>query len=115
MITIYRYALEASRAVNQAVGRIIRHKNDFGGILLLDCRFHRQKNQLSGWLQKHVNRTKTFQNFGSLMASIVQFFQRNQTVRFHYKIKFNFPRMDSSMNSTFTATRRSTVYIESRK
>lgn len=35
----FRYNLEAFRAVNQAIGRVIRHKNDFGAVLLLDKRF----------------------------------------------------------------------------
>lgn len=30
---------QAARAVNQAVGRVIRHRNDFGAILLADERF----------------------------------------------------------------------------
>ena len=33
------YNQGASRAVNQAVGRIIRHKNDWGAIFLLDDRY----------------------------------------------------------------------------
>jgi len=33
------YTLEAVRAVNQAVGRVIRHRNDFGAIILLDQRW----------------------------------------------------------------------------
>jgi len=36
---LLRYNLEAFRAVNQAIGRVIRHKNDFGAVLLLDKRF----------------------------------------------------------------------------
>ena len=32
------YMQSASRAVNQALGRIIRHKNDWGAIFLLDDR-----------------------------------------------------------------------------
>lgn len=84
------YSLEASRAVNQAVGRIIRHKNDFGAILLLECRFHRQKNELSGWLQKHVSRISSYKSVGSLITSIAQFFKRNQTVRFILKLGVHF-------------------------
>lgn len=33
------YATEAMRAVNQAVGRVIRHRNDYGAIILADERY----------------------------------------------------------------------------
>lgn len=32
------YVQQASRAVNQAVGRVIRHRHDFGAIILCDER-----------------------------------------------------------------------------
>ena len=32
------YKQQASRAVNQAVGRVLRHKEDFGAILFCDER-----------------------------------------------------------------------------
>ena len=32
------YRQQATRAVNQAVGRVIRHKNDYGAIILCDER-----------------------------------------------------------------------------
>lgn len=33
------YAQQATRAVNQAMGRVIRHRHDYGAIILADERF----------------------------------------------------------------------------
>ncbi|EDS40179.1 fanconi anemia group J protein [Culex quinquefasciatus] len=70
------YSLEAARAVNQAIGRVIRHKNDYGAILLCDNRFHnpRQKAQLSSWIQKHLN-TAQHPTFGPIVRELSQFFR----------------------------------------
>eukprot|EP00775_Hariotina_reticulata_P010851 gene10851-11005_t len=45
------YSQQAFRALNQAVGRCIRHKLDYGAILLVDERFRQPRNQssLSKW------------------------------------------------------------------
>ncbi len=45
------YGQQAFRAVNQALGRCIRHRGDFGAILLCDPRYAevRSNNQLSRW------------------------------------------------------------------
>ncbi|KAA6399878.1 MAG: putative Fanconi anemia group J protein [Streblomastix strix] len=34
------YSLQATRAANQALGRVIRHRADYGALILLDSRFH---------------------------------------------------------------------------
>lgn len=41
----------ARRALNQAVGRCLRHRGDYGAILLIDERFRQPRNQqhLSRW------------------------------------------------------------------
>ena len=39
------YSQQAHRAVNQAMGRVIRHRFDYGSILLLDARFKEKRNQ----------------------------------------------------------------------
>lgn len=45
------YSQQASRAVNQAIGRVIRHRFDYGAILLLDTRFvFPHTNASAGWL-----------------------------------------------------------------
>ena len=50
------YIIQATRSVNQVVGRIIGHKGDFGNIILLDERYMsaHQKNQFSKWLKHSV-------------------------------------------------------------
>ncbi|KAF2772683.1 DNA repair helicase [Teratosphaeria nubilosa] len=42
------------RAVNQAVGRVIRHKDDWASIVLMDSRYgqERIKNKLPGWIKE---------------------------------------------------------------
>ena len=47
------YKQQAFRALNQAVGRCIRHKNDYGAVIFLDERFNRSNfvNQLSRWVR----------------------------------------------------------------
>ena len=44
----------AMRAVNQALGRVIRHRNDYGAVLLADARFGGMRNMLSTWLKPHI-------------------------------------------------------------
>lgn len=50
------------RAVNQAVGRVIRHRNDYGAIILADERFAggNIQSQLSAWVRPHVQRHENF-------------------------------------------------------
>jgi hypothetical protein len=67
------YLLEATRAVNQGIGRVIRHKNDYGAILLCDQRFegHSFKAALSSWVQPHMKKQNSF---GSMIRELRQFF-----------------------------------------
>lgn len=50
------YAMQAFRALNQCVGRCIRHRDDHGAVLLLDTRYQRGDNQrgLSAWVVKSL-------------------------------------------------------------
>lgn len=68
------YQLEASRAVNQAVGRVIRHVNDYGAIILCDERFKGSGliKGLSKWLQPYVF---IADNFGTGFSRIRNFFR----------------------------------------
>lgn len=72
------YKQQASRAVNQAVGRVIRHRNDYGAILLCDERFSyaQNRNQLSSWLRPH---TKVYKKFGEVSLGLTRFFKYART------------------------------------
>lgn len=67
------YNQQASRAVNQAIGRVIRHRNDYGAILFFDDRFCQQRiiSQLSKWIRPHV---RAAESFPGLMAELARFF-----------------------------------------
>ncbi|EDQ87598.1 uncharacterized protein MONBRDRAFT_27129 [Monosiga brevicollis MX1] len=69
------YQMQATRAVNQAIGRVIRHRQDYGAIILADSRFadERQRACLPKWLQKHV---EVFTKFGEAQRSLTLFFRR---------------------------------------
>lgn len=55
------YSLDAIRAVNQAIGRVIRHKDDYGAILLCDHRFNQNIQYISTWVKNNLdNRQCTF-------------------------------------------------------
>lgn len=85
------YVLEAARAVNQAIGRVIRHRFDYGAILLCDQRFAnpRQQQQLSKWIQGHLKAIDMRSNvtFGKHIGDINRFFRNaERMVRKTYSI-----------------------------
>ena len=51
------YCQQATRATNQALGRVIRHKEDYGNIVMIDSRFAvpKQIEQISGWLRPSLS------------------------------------------------------------
>ncbi|XP_071964337.1 regulator of telomere elongation helicase 1-like isoform X2 [Antedon mediterranea] len=68
------YRQQASRAVNQAIGRVIRHKEDYGAIVLCDVRFtHAEaRTQLPSWVRPYVT---VYGNFGQAFKDINSFFK----------------------------------------
>lgn len=68
------YNQQASRAVNQALGRVIRHRKDFGAILLCDERFGNAGTigQLSKWLRGRVSVSSAF---GEVQGGLARFFK----------------------------------------
>ncbi|XP_028407284.1 regulator of telomere elongation helicase 1-like [Dendronephthya gigantea] len=69
------YGQQASRAVNQAIGRVLRHKEDYGAILFCDERFcqERTKAELPKWMKPYIC---TYPKFGDLQRELRNFFRR---------------------------------------
>ncbi|XP_054631210.1 ATP-dependent DNA helicase DDX11 isoform X1 [Dunckerocampus dactyliophorus] len=61
------------KAVNQSIGRAIRHRGDYSSILLCDRRYSRPStvSKLPAWIR---NCTSTHQSFGPAFAAIRKFF-----------------------------------------
>ncbi|KAM9430366.1 regulator of telomere elongation helicase 1 isoform 2-T2 [Salvelinus alpinus] len=74
------YRQQASRAVNQAIGRVIRHRDDYGAIFLCDHRFKSTdaRAQLPSWIRPYV---RTYDNFGNVVRDVAQFFRVAQKHR----------------------------------
>uniref|UniRef100_A0ABM5G554 Regulator of telomere elongation helicase 1 n=1 Tax=Pogona vitticeps TaxID=103695 RepID=A0ABM5G554_9SAUR len=71
------YKQQASRAVNQAIGRVIRHRQDYGAIFLCDHRFMNidTRAQLPSWVRPYV---KIYENFGHVVREVSHFFRTAQ-------------------------------------
>lgn len=65
------------RAVNQALGRVVRHKDDFGAIILADERFAGAgtRNQVSYWARSMVTVQPSMEG---LLTQLRPFFATNQ-------------------------------------
>ncbi|KAJ8257323.1 hypothetical protein GJAV_G00184360 [Gymnothorax javanicus] len=74
------YRQQASRAVNQAIGRVIRHREDYGAIFLCDHRFKSAdaRSQLPSWLKPYI---RTDDSFGNTVRDAAQFFRVAQKLR----------------------------------
>ncbi|XP_015240482.1 PREDICTED: Fanconi anemia group J protein-like [Cyprinodon variegatus] len=75
------YEIQAYRALNQALGRCIRHRNDWGALILVDDRYKNNPERyitgLSKWVRQLVQHHHTFSN---AMQSLVAFSQGQQKV-----------------------------------
>uniref|UniRef100_A0A8P4GAH3 Regulator of telomere elongation helicase 1 n=1 Tax=Dicentrarchus labrax TaxID=13489 RepID=A0A8P4GAH3_DICLA len=74
------YRQQAFRAVNQAIGRVIRHKDDYGAIFLCDQRFKMSdaRAQLPSWVRPYV---RLYDGFGNVVRDVSQFFRVAQKMR----------------------------------
>ncbi|XP_055886515.1 regulator of telomere elongation helicase 1-like isoform X2 [Biomphalaria glabrata] len=68
------YRQQATRAVNQAIGRVIRHNKDYGAIILCDKRFSslENRNALPLWVR---HQAQIYNTFGPALRDIIKFFK----------------------------------------
>ena len=72
------YEIQAYRAINQALGRCIRHSKDWGGVYLLDSRISVE--MLPKWFRGYLEYAT---DWSKLSKDIQDFFVLNQTVFCH--------------------------------
>ena len=86
------YSHDSIRAVNQAIGRVIRHKDDYGAIIFMDARFsdYRIQRLLSLWVRAHI---KEYGPVSDLTNDLSDFFRthnlkchQNVSRPFHHKL-----------------------------
>ncbi|KAG7398901.1 Fanconi anemia group J protein [Phytophthora boehmeriae] len=71
------YNLQAFRALNQALGRCIRHRRDYGAIMLIDSRhrFNAHTKSLSKWMRPYV---QEFEHSQMCLPMFSHFFEHNR-------------------------------------
>ncbi|SOV18640.1 DNA repair helicase, putative [Plasmodium gaboni] len=68
------YNEEAMRSINQSIGRVIRHKNDYGAIFFLDSRFSNNQRikEISKWVRTHF---RIYRDVEQIQSDIDKFFE----------------------------------------
>ncbi|CAG9476235.1 unnamed protein product [Plasmodium vivax] len=68
------YNEEAMRSINQSIGRVIRHKNDYGSIFFLDSRFSNNQRikEISKWVRTHF---RIYRDIEQIQSDIDKFFE----------------------------------------
>ncbi|CAF1166635.1 unnamed protein product [Adineta ricciae] len=70
------YSQQAFRAINQCVGRVIRHRRDYGAVLFFDQRFENNRDKLSKWLCPYVHTV----DFTGMMKGLKDFFAQYPSI-----------------------------------
>jgi len=109
------YMQQASRAVNQALGRVIRHKFDYGSIILADERFayDNQKKSLSKWVRPNI---KVYTSFSDATISLRSFYRRaKNTPEWNRHMKNDNDNGSSRRSNTTTAASSNSSSTQNRQ
>jgi chromosome transmission fidelity protein 1 len=71
------------RAVNQSIGRAIRHQGDYACIIMLDKRYNSPniQSKLPGWIQRSLVKNAGGKRFSEVSDSIRQFFEAKKLAK----------------------------------
>ena len=71
------YKIQAFRAINQALGRCIRHRNDWGALVMVDKRFINKPKQYCSGLSKWIrDKVKPYKDFDTAITSLEDFYNQ---------------------------------------
>ena len=79
------FLMQATRATNQAIGRVIRHAEDYGNIILIDERFSETKHKVStsAWLRDQL---QEFEDFREAISEYEKFYSDMKEKQFIPKV-----------------------------
>ncbi|XP_076635339.1 ATP-dependent DNA helicase DDX11 [Colletes latitarsis] len=69
------YENSCMKAVNQCIGRAVRHINDYSSVILFDKRYCQKTKALPHWIQRTVIIHNTF---GNMIGSVAKFFAKKK-------------------------------------
>lgn len=72
------YNLDGIKAINQAIGRVIRHKNDYGAILFCESRLNQRdyNKYISSWIRNELKITQ--QSFEEIKNDLALFYRKSE-------------------------------------
>ena len=93
------YLVNAMTAVNQSLGRVIRHINDYGVLICIDERFHFYEKYFSFWIREH------YEEYKYNDMDIIDFFNEQRKKFQNIKVNNNIkPNNINSNQSGFVST-----------
>lgn len=59
--------------MNQALGRCLRHKNDWGALIMVDSRYSPHQKKISGWVREQMRTNMPYSVFQQELQKFIDF------------------------------------------
>ena len=95
------YTQNAMKCVNQSLGRVIRHSNDYGSMLLIDTRYQSflRQSYISLWMRKKCKIYNNEYTNKTFFSDMKNFFKNAENFVEQKKIKMNISQKSNSLSS----------------